>query len=540
MRAQFVLSEIGVGLRRNLTMTFAVIVSVALSLALFGGSLLMRDQVNNMKGYWYDKVNVSIFLCNKADAESVAKCSKGAVTAQQKKDIEGDLKKLDIVQTVTYESADEAFKHYKEQFGDSPMAGSITPDQMQESFRVKLKDPEKFKVVATAFAGRDGVQSVQDQKGILENLFSLLGGMNVAAVLVMAVMLVVALMLIVNTVRVSAFSRRRETGIMRLVGASSFYIQAPFIMEAAFMRRARRHRRLRHADRRPLLHDRPRPRPVAQAEPDQLHRLGRGPGQAAAGARGERADARPRRFLRAAQVPEGVTRALHRVRCAPGAVGATAPAAPSRCPRLDAMSGPDSCPRSRGVRRGAALTLVFVSVLATAAVTGSLPQAEERRTPLHALPASATEPRDRGADVARAAAEAVADGKSASQAAAEAVSRSGDRWGAVYDPTAYEQFEDALDGRYTGVGLWARRTADGRVEVTRLQPGGLPPAPGSARATGSVRSTAAPSTPCRSPRSSPCCAATGPPRAAGSSWAWSAPDTRGASRCGGPSSPPRP
>ncbi|MFD9486697.1 MULTISPECIES: permease-like cell division protein FtsX [unclassified Streptomyces] len=234
MRAQFVLSEIGVGLRRNLTMTFAVIVSVALSLALFGGSLLMRDQVNNMKGYWYDKVNVSIFLCNKADAESVAKCSKGAVTAQQKKDIEGDLKKLDIVQTVSYESADEAFKHYKEQFGDSPMAGSITPDQMQESFRVKLKDPEKFKVVATAFAGRDGVQSVQDQKGILENLFSLLGGMNVAAVLVMAVMLVVALMLIVNTVRVSAFSRRRETGIMRLVGASSFYIQAPFIMEAAF------------------------------------------------------------------------------------------------------------------------------------------------------------------------------------------------------------------------------------------------------------------------------------------------------------------
>ncbi|MGP9020542.1 permease-like cell division protein FtsX [Streptomyces sp. BR1] len=234
MRAQFVLSEIGVGLRRNLTMTFAVIVSVALSLALFGGSLLMRDQVNNMKGYWYDKVNVSIFLCNKADAEQVAKCSKGAVTAQQKKDIEGDLKKLDIVQTVTYESADEAFKHYKEQFGDSPMAGSITPDQMQESFRVKLKDPEKFKVVATAFAGRDGVQSVQDQKGILENLFGLLNGMNVAAVLVMSVMLVVALMLIVNTVRVSAFSRRRETGIMRLVGASSFYIQAPFIMEAAF------------------------------------------------------------------------------------------------------------------------------------------------------------------------------------------------------------------------------------------------------------------------------------------------------------------
>jgi cell division transport system permease protein len=233
MRAQFVLSEIGVGLRRNLTMTFAVIVSVALSLALFGGSLLMSDQVNTMKGYWYDKVNVSIFLCNKSDAESDPNCAKGAVTTEQKGQIERDLKKMSVVQTVAHESSDEAYKHYKEQFGDSPLASSLTPDQMQESFRVKLKDPEKYQVIATAFDGRDGVQSVQDQKGILDNLFGLLNGMNWAARAVMAMMLVVALMLIVNTVRVSAFSRRRETGIMRLVGASGFYIQAPFIMEAA-------------------------------------------------------------------------------------------------------------------------------------------------------------------------------------------------------------------------------------------------------------------------------------------------------------------
>ncbi|WP_326661661.1 permease-like cell division protein FtsX [Streptomyces sp. NBC_00385] len=234
MRAQFVLSEIGVGLRRNLTMTFAVIVSVALSLALFGGALLMREQVSTMKDYWYDKVNVSIYLCGKGDAETVVQCAKGAVTAQQKKEIEGDLKKMDVVDTVIYESSDQAYKHYQEEFGDSPMAGNITPDQMPESFRVKLDDPTKYKVVATAFAGRDGVQSVQDQRSILDNLFGLMNGMNVAALFVMALMLVIALMLIVNTVRVSAFSRRRETGIMRLVGASGFYIQMPFIMEAAF------------------------------------------------------------------------------------------------------------------------------------------------------------------------------------------------------------------------------------------------------------------------------------------------------------------
>lgn len=233
MRAQFVFSEIGVGLRRNLTMTFAVIVSVALSLALFGASWLMGKQVDTMKGYWYDKVNVSIFFCNEVDAETSPNCEKGAVTAEQKKEIQDDLKALDVVESVQYESSEEAYKHYKEQFGDSPLASSLTPDQMQESFRVKLTDPERYEVITSAFADRPGVQEVQDQRNVLESLFNLLNGMTYAAIGVMALMLVVAIMLIVNTVRVSAFSRRRETGIMRLVGASSVYIQLPFIVEAA-------------------------------------------------------------------------------------------------------------------------------------------------------------------------------------------------------------------------------------------------------------------------------------------------------------------
>ncbi|MFC4497699.1 permease-like cell division protein FtsX [Streptomyces ovatisporus] len=233
MRAQFVLSEISVGLRRNLTMTFAVIVSVALSLALAGGSLLAREQVSTMKGYWYDKVQVSVYLCNENDAESDPNCAKGAVTAEQKQQIRTELGKLRVVDKVYHESADEAFKHYQEQFKDSPLADSLTPDQMQESYRVKLKDPTKYRVVQTAFSERPGVQEVQDQRNLLENLFNLLNGMNIAALFVMGLMLVVALLLIVNTVRVSAFSRRRETGIMRLVGASSFYIQMPFILEAA-------------------------------------------------------------------------------------------------------------------------------------------------------------------------------------------------------------------------------------------------------------------------------------------------------------------
>ncbi len=134
------------------------------------------------------------------------------------------------------------------------------------------------------------------------------------------------------------------------------------------------------------------------------------------------------------------------------------------------MPGPEFCPRPRRIRRGAALTLVFASVLATAAATNALPRDKDSEPrPLAARSAGATVDRD---DVARAAAEAMADGKSGTKAAEEVVSRSGDRWGAVYDKNEYAQFEQALDGEYTGVGLTARRAADGRVEVARVQSGG--------------------------------------------------------------------
>ncbi|MFF2525976.1 S41 family peptidase [Streptomyces liangshanensis] len=132
------------------------------------------------------------------------------------------------------------------------------------------------------------------------------------------------------------------------------------------------------------------------------------------------------------------------------------------------MSGSELHHRPRGVRRGAALTLVFASVLATAAATNSLPRSDEKSP---ALPLRAASSTVHGEDVARAAAEAMADGKSATEAAEEVVSRSGDRWGAVYDKSEYEEFEQGLDGRYTGIGLAARGAAGGLVEVTRVQPG---------------------------------------------------------------------
>lgn len=232
MRAKFVLGEVGTGLRRNLTMTVAVIITVAVSLGLFGGALLVRAQVDQMKDYWYDKVEVSIFLCGKvSDATS---CSGGKITKSQKEQIVADLNSLKpVVEQVYFESQAEAFARFQQQFKGSPLADSATEDQMPESFRVKLSDPTKYAVVASAFQGRPGVEDVRDQRQALDRLFKALGGLQALALTIAIAMLVVTVLLIANTMRVAAFSRRRETSIMRLVGASNLYIQLPFLLEAA-------------------------------------------------------------------------------------------------------------------------------------------------------------------------------------------------------------------------------------------------------------------------------------------------------------------
>jgi cell division transport system permease protein len=219
VRAQFVLSEIGIGLRRNITMTVAVIVITAVSLTMFGSALMMRNQVNGMKDYWYGKVEVSIFL-------------KKDVTQDQRDQLRTELESMPDVERVYYESKDDAWKRFKEQFKDAPdVVANTDPDVLPESFRVKLKDPRKFEVVSSAFADRPGVVNVYNQKEVLKKFFKVLNGIRFAMLLFASLSLAAAAVLIGITVRVAAFSRRRETGIMRLVGASNLYIQLPFLLE---------------------------------------------------------------------------------------------------------------------------------------------------------------------------------------------------------------------------------------------------------------------------------------------------------------------
>ena len=229
MRAGFLLSEVRIGLRRNLTMTFAVIVTTAISLSLLGIGLLSNSQVNAMKDYWYDKIEVSVYLCGSL-SESPS-CVGGVVSPEQRLSIKSDLEALPVVQSVFYESQSEAYSRFQERFKDSAIAQNVTADQLPESFRVKLKDPTQYAVVVSAFSGRPGVDIVQDQRSILEKFFKLLNVLRNGALLVGLFSVLTAGLLISNTLRIAAFNRRRETGVMKLVGASSWSIQLPFLLE---------------------------------------------------------------------------------------------------------------------------------------------------------------------------------------------------------------------------------------------------------------------------------------------------------------------
>ena len=232
MRLAFILSEIGSGLRRNLTMVISVILVTFISLTFVGAAGMLQLQINQMKGYWYDKVQVAIFLCNEGSA--AAGCASGPVTEEQQKNLEALLRSPAVSQYINefqFESKEDAYGHFKEQFSNSPIVDSVAPDQLPASFRINMKDPEKYQIISETFASQPGVESVIDQRKILEQLFSIMNGASVVAVFIAGVMIICAILLIATTIRLSAFSRRRETGIMRLVGASKTVIQLPFILE---------------------------------------------------------------------------------------------------------------------------------------------------------------------------------------------------------------------------------------------------------------------------------------------------------------------
>ncbi|MEU8252271.1 permease-like cell division protein FtsX [Nonomuraea sp. NPDC048916] len=232
MRANFIFSEVWIGLRRNLTMTIAVIITVAVGMAMLGVGLMINTQVSMMKDFWYDKVEISVFLCNKGSA--IPACKGKAITAEQTKALQDQIKQLPGVKKdgVFYENQAEAYKNFQQSYASNKALVDATKvEDMPTSFRIKLVDPDNYQPVIQAVEGQPGVSQVTNHKDLIGNFFDMLDTLRWGALVVAVVLVLAAALLIGNTVRLSAYNRRRETGIMRLVGASNLYIQLPFVME---------------------------------------------------------------------------------------------------------------------------------------------------------------------------------------------------------------------------------------------------------------------------------------------------------------------
>ena len=220
MRMKYVLSEVLVGLWRNVTMTIAMIITMAVSLFMLGGSGLLYQKVGDMKDLYYENVEVSIFLKTDATKEQV-----DALGQQLDQD--------PLVKDSTYVNKDQAYERFQQMYADAPdLVSAVKPDQLPESYRVKLNDPEQYKAIYDKYKTAEGIDTIVDQSKLLDKVFGVLSGFQNGALAIAMVMAVAALLLVANTIQVAAYSKRREVAVMKLVGASNWFIQAPFVLEA--------------------------------------------------------------------------------------------------------------------------------------------------------------------------------------------------------------------------------------------------------------------------------------------------------------------
>lgn len=224
MRFGFLVNEVLTGLRRNITMTVAMILTTAISIGLFGGGLLVVRLADSSKGIYLDRVESQVFLTNDISANDPT-CDGDPCKALRKQiEDRDDVKSIRFLnQQDAYEDAIKKFPQYKE------VAGK---DAFPASFVVKLDNPEQHKAFDDALRTQPGVLNVLNQKDLIDRLFAVLDGLSAAAFAIALVQAVGAILLIANMVQVAAYTRRTEIGIMRLVGASRWYTQLPFLVEA--------------------------------------------------------------------------------------------------------------------------------------------------------------------------------------------------------------------------------------------------------------------------------------------------------------------
>jgi cell division transport system permease protein len=193
---------------------------------------ILQLQIGQMKNYWYDRAQVAIYMCSSVSPQEV--CPQGEATDDLKAAVEQRLKSATLANYIDkyyFENHEQAYENFQKQFAGNSVAKYVTAKQLNETFWVNLKNPNDSQIISESFNGMAGVEEVRDQRSYLDQIFSILNAASIASIGIAALMLFSAGLLISTTIRLSAFSRRRELGIMRLVGASNFYIQLPFILE---------------------------------------------------------------------------------------------------------------------------------------------------------------------------------------------------------------------------------------------------------------------------------------------------------------------
>jgi cell division transport system permease protein len=221
MRANFVLTEVAAGLRRNLTMTVAMIITTSISLGFFGGGLLVARQISEMRELYFDKLQVSIYLNDN-------------ISQPQQDTLRSQLDSSPEVADYQFLTKEQAYERFKRLFQGNPNLVAVAgPDDLPAAYVVRLKNPQRYTVLNQQFTGQPGVAQVEGQNEVLDRIFSAFNGIRNGAIFVAVIQALAALLLIANTIQVAAFNRRVETGIMRLVGASRWYTQLPFMLEAA-------------------------------------------------------------------------------------------------------------------------------------------------------------------------------------------------------------------------------------------------------------------------------------------------------------------
>jgi cell division transport system permease protein len=214
-------------------MSVALIVTIFVSLTLVGMGLLLNAQADKAERFWGDKLQITVFMCNQ---NSKTDTCTGEITPAQRSGIRSVIGDHPEVASYYHQSKQEAFETWKRVYiskdkTEQEIYSTVKATDMQESYWVKLKDPNKFRGVEARLSDTAGVAAVRDLRQVLKPIYFWIEVMKWGAISVAAFLLVAAILQVANTIRLAAFARRKEIGIMRLVGASSLYISLPFLLE---------------------------------------------------------------------------------------------------------------------------------------------------------------------------------------------------------------------------------------------------------------------------------------------------------------------